>query len=141
MQCGGLSSDPREHELPAARLRWFLNKRDCLVVDLVGATERFDLLTLPKLFNLGDAKTLEGRTVTEALAHEAAAPIEPQAPIVAEEVDLFRDRAKLSWVAVGERWTLPTGRGFLMLEPYGGLWRVIVQVQGSQQPQVLGQGT
>src|SRR5207302_9708454 len=38
------------------------------------------------------------------------------------------------------RWTLPTGRGFLVLEPYGGLWRVIVQEQGAPERQVLGQG-
>jgi ATP-dependent helicase IRC3 len=119
--------------------RTFLNKRDCLVIDLVGATERFDLLTLPKLFGLGDANTLEGRTVTEALERQAAVT-KPEAPIVAEDVDLFRERATLSWVAVGERWTLPTGNGFLVLEPYAGTWRVLVQERGTQQRHVLGQG-
>jgi ATP-dependent helicase IRC3 len=123
--------------------RTFPNKSDCLVVDLVGATERFDLLTLPRLFGLGDAQGLEGRTVVEALERErpAAAPVAtPEVPLVAEEVDLFREREKLRWVAVGERWALTTGGGLLVVEPYAGAWRVVVQQRGSHQREVLGQG-
>ena len=52
--------------------RTFPNKRDCLIVDLVGATERHDLLTLPQLFGLGDATALEERTVSEALERQHA---------------------------------------------------------------------
>ena len=110
--------------------RTFPNKRDCLIIDLVGATERHDLLTLPQLFGLGDAEALEDRTVTEALEREhaaAAASATTEAPLVAEEVDLFRERAKLRWVAVDERWALTTGRGLLVVEPYAGAWRVVVQ--------------
>src|SRR6266511_1432753 len=67
---------------------------DCVIVALVGATERHDLLTLPQLFGLGDATALEDRTVTEALERDqaAAAPVPLAAPLVAEEVDLFRER-------------------------------------------------
>jgi ATP-dependent helicase IRC3 len=123
--------------------RTFPNKRDCLIVDLVGATERFDLLTLPKLFGLGNARWLEGRTVTEALERERAAAFSvstPQAPLVAEEVDLFREREKLRWVAVGERWALTTGSGLLVVEPYAGAWRVVVQERSTHERQVLAQG-
>src|SRR5207247_758884 len=66
--------------------RTFPNKSDCLIVDLVGATERHDLLTLPQLFGLGGAGALEDRTVTEALEreHAIAAPATQEAPLVAE---------------------------------------------------------
>jgi superfamily II DNA or RNA helicase len=122
--------------------RTFPNKRDCMIIDLVGATERFDLLTLPRLFGLGDAQALEGRTVVEALEHERMRPptTAPAAPLVAEEVDLFREREKLRWVAVGERWALTTGRGMLVVEPYAEAWRVVMQERGSHQREVLGQG-
>lgn len=122
--------------------RTFPNKRDCMIVDLVGATERFDLLTLPRLFGLGGAQALEGRTVVEALEHQRMRlpAAEPAAPLVAEEVDLFREREKLRWVAVGERWALTTGRGLLVVEPYAEAWRVVIQQRGSHQRQVLGQG-
>jgi ATP-dependent helicase IRC3 len=120
--------------------RTFPNKRDCLIVDLVGATERFDLLTLPRLFGLGDAKALEGRTVVEALERQrGAVAAAPSAPLVAEEVDLFREREKLRWITVGERWALTTGRGLLVVEPYAGAWRVIVHERDTGQRHVLGQ--
>jgi hypothetical protein len=122
--------------------RTFPNKRDCLIVDLVGATERHDLLTLPQLFGLGDATALEDRTVTEALERDraAAAPATPDAPLIAEEVDLFRERATLHWVEVGERWALTTGRGLLVVEPYAGAWRVVVQEPNTHERQVLAHG-
>jgi superfamily II DNA or RNA helicase len=122
--------------------RTFPNKRDCLIIDLVGATERHDLLTLPQLFGLGGAGALDDRTVTEALEREptAAATARLEAPLVAEEVDLFRERAKLRWVEVGERWALTTGRGLLVVEPYAGAWRVVVQEPGMRQRQVLAHG-
>src|SRR5262249_58208071 len=73
--------------------RTFPNKRNCLIIDLIGVTERHDLLTLPQLFGLGDATALEDRTVTEALERDqaAAAPATPEAPLIAEEADRFRD--------------------------------------------------
>ena len=47
-------------------LRTFPGKEDCLVIDVVGASERLDLQTLPRLFNLRDVPAPEV-TVTEAL--------------------------------------------------------------------------
>jgi superfamily II DNA or RNA helicase len=123
--------------------RTFPNKRDCLIVDLVGATERHDLLTLPQLFGLDDAGALQDRTVTEALKREhapAAASATTKAPLVAEEVELFRERARLRWVAVGERWALTTGRGLVVVEPYAGTWRVIVQERSTNRRRELAHG-
>src|SRR5262249_60774810 len=101
-------------------------------------------LHLPQLFGLGDATALEDRTVTEALEHEqavaVATPAGLEAPLVSEEVDLFRERAKLRWVAVGERWALTTGRGLLVVEPYADAWRVVVQEPGARQRRVLAHG-
>ena len=51
-------------------LRTFPGKQDCLVIDVVGATERLDLQTLPRLFNLRDVPAPEV-TVTEAFEREA----------------------------------------------------------------------
>ncbi len=51
-------------------LRTFPNKQDCLVIDVVGVTERLDLQTLPRLFNLRGVPAPEV-TVTEALEREA----------------------------------------------------------------------
>jgi ATP-dependent helicase IRC3 len=113
--------------------RTFPGKSDCLVVDLVGATERFDLLTLPRLFGLDEAHA-PTQTITEALACQTAVANHADALIVAEEVDLLRDRARLNWVAVGERWTLPIRYGgLLMLEPDAGAWRVVVRRNGRER--------
>jgi superfamily II DNA or RNA helicase len=122
--------------------RTYPNKRDCLIVDLVGASERHDLLTLPRLFGFGDTTALEERTVTEALEHEHAAadPATTEAPLVAEEIDLFRERARLRWVEVGASWAVTTGRGLLVVEPYADAWRVVAQEARTRQRQVLAHG-
>jgi len=121
--------------------RTFLNKRDCLIIDLVGVSERFDLLTLPKLFGLQSAATLEGRTVTEALERERTAEVPTHdAPVVAEEVDLFREREKLRWIEVGERFALTAGENLLVVEPYSGAWRVVVQERSTRERQIIGHG-
>jgi hypothetical protein len=53
-------------------LRTFPGKRDCLVIDVVGVSDRLDLQSLPRLFNLREPPGSH-TTVTEALERQAAA--------------------------------------------------------------------
>jgi superfamily II DNA or RNA helicase len=80
-------------------------KTDGLVLDVVGATNQFDLVTLPSLFSLRELR--DGEEVTAAIEREkeedehaaAAAAAEQmdlpdlaEGQVVAQEVDLFRRR-------------------------------------------------
>jgi superfamily II DNA or RNA helicase len=53
-------------QLVGRGLRPFPGKDDCLVIDVVGVTERLDLQTLPRLFGLRN-QTSVAETVTEAI--------------------------------------------------------------------------
>jgi ATP-dependent helicase IRC3 len=104
-------------------------KVDCLLVDLVGATTRHDLLTAaivlrlpePTLRDRGAAAAVEARRAEQAgrAAHGC---------LVAETVELFR-RRRLHWVAAGPgRFVLTIGSGMLVLEPTTEpRWRVLLQ--------------
>lgn len=68
------------------------DKRDLLVLDLVGATRRHDLITVADLFGV-EPQEIEHRTVTAALAaqrEEEERAVVEAARIVAREVDLLR---------------------------------------------------
>jgi superfamily II DNA or RNA helicase len=108
-------------------------KADCLVIDVVGATEMHDLVTVPSLFGIEHPEKVwngEG-TVTEVLLEQ----IERHAVegrLVAAEAQLFdKVRAgRFAWVAVhqvGEnrRYELDLARDGLMvmLELDNGSWR------------------
>lgn len=80
-------------------------KPNCLVMDLVGATERLDLTTLPRLFGLADEDESYGR-VDEALEEKGVAEVYGmredrlirEGRIQAQEIELFKGKTKLSWV-------------------------------------------
>ena len=55
-------------------LRTFPGKRDCLIIDVVGVTDRLDLQTMPRLFGLREQPDLEV-TVTDALERQHAEDI------------------------------------------------------------------
>jgi ATP-dependent helicase IRC3 len=110
--------------------RPYPGKRDCLIIDIVGATTRHDVVTLPMLLKLTPA-SLVGRTVGEVTAarqqfHARDAAVPATGRLVAIPVDLFR-RRRLHWVAVrGDCFVLPLGRGWVALEGREDRWDVAV---------------
>jgi ATP-dependent helicase IRC3 len=86
-----------------------LGKADCLVMDLVGNSERHDLMTVADLFGI-DPERLNGRRVTAALAERQQGHITRlDGELVAEEVDLFAGR-DLHW-SVGQDVYVLSGGG------------------------------
>ena len=121
-------------------LRPFPGKEDCLVIDVVGVSDRLDLQTLPRLFGL--RQTAAGETVIEAIdrqvrqdrarRHEAARPAQRkgEGPMRSREVQLLgrrrRRERKLSWLRHGPYWLLSIGQGGLLaLGPAGERWSVV----------------
>ena len=107
-------------------LRTFPGKRDCLIIDVVGVTDRLDLQTMPRLFGLRaqpDAQT----TVTEALDRQAAADratvaaaAQPaaQGPMRSQAVSVLgprqRGRGRLHWLRHERFWLLAAGNGTIV---------------------------
>jgi superfamily II DNA or RNA helicase len=142
-------------------LRTFPGKEDCLVIDLVGASERLDLQTLPRLFNLRDVPAPEV-TVTEALerarlekaeidrrraveqkADERAAAAGRETPdgeLRSRAVSMLaarrRTARRLRWLRHRECWLVSLGStGTLALVPDGSRWRVL-NLQGAKHDQL-----
>jgi superfamily II DNA or RNA helicase len=115
--------------------RTYPGKDDCLVIDLVGATHRHDLLTMPNLFGLGESGSDEltdgEQTVTDVLdeiADEQVVTAERErvlAELVAQRVDLF-NRRELHWIRLDDdnAWLLNSGSGYVALEPDDEKWTV-----------------
>jgi ATP-dependent helicase IRC3 len=104
--------------------RPYPGKRDCLILDLVGATTRHDLVTVASLLGMS-LSALMGRTLTEAVAAEAQAclPFIAAGTLVARPVDLFRHRP-LHWVQVSASlFVLSISAGWVALEATGARWR------------------
>jgi superfamily II DNA or RNA helicase len=86
-----------------SRLSPETGKTDCLVLDMVGAANRFDLCTLATLAGVREIR--DGETINQAVAREkkedeeaaAAAEMAPpelaEGDLVGEEIDLFAQRA------------------------------------------------
>lgn len=112
-------------------------KADCLILDVVGATTRHDLVTTPSLLGLpldaleaGDGD--RAATVTEAARRVAAeaAGLAEATRLEAERVALFT-RARFAWVQAGAGWALRLGdAGRVLLEPTGGERWAVVAVDG-----------
>lgn len=105
--------------------RNYPTKADCLVMDVVGVSTRFDLMTFAGLFDI-PPQTGEA-TLTEVVAHQAHAKEAKAAEgrLVAQRVDLFRKRP-LHWVLAGKgRFALSVGTGLVWLDSADGeLWSV-----------------
>lgn len=105
-------SQPLYVQMVGRGTRLHPGKEDCLILDLVGATDRLDLTTLPRLFGLGDADeerdAIAERGVAEVVAERQAAEVR-EGRITAAEVELFK-RQKLAWVKIDPgQWALSAG--------------------------------
>jgi superfamily II DNA or RNA helicase len=157
------NSQVRYSQVVGRGLRPFPGKEDCLVIDVVGVTERLDLQTLPRLFNLNKMPVADV-TVTEALereqlereeierrralerekAEERAAAAGHEKPSDGElrsrPVSMLAARRRaarrLRWLRHRECWLVSLGStGTLALVPDGSRWRVL-RLQGSKHDQL-----
>ncbi len=121
--------------------RTWPGKDDCLILDLVGSTNRHQLQTAASLFGLTPAE-LEDGTVSEAFAARRGAEAQQaiQGQLVAQTVELFQRRA-LHWVAAGpSRYALSIGAGLLILATQDlTRWRV-EHVDRERNRRVLAEG-
>ncbi|MDP9356705.1 MAG: DEAD/DEAH box helicase, partial [Chloroflexota bacterium] len=121
--------------------RPYPGKTGDLIIDVVGATTRHDLMTAPELFGL-PASSLKTKTVAAAIAERDAPPIPTAAggQLVSATVDLFRQRPA-NWIPTGTgRAVLPLGDGTLVLRPqFGDRWDVL-HVPREGTPMVLSAG-
>lgn len=106
--------------------RHYPGKTDGLIMDVVGVTNRFDLITFAGLFDI-EEKRLKGKSLRQALDEreveiaEAEAFKEHQGQLVARIIDLFGKRS-MHWVeAGGSRFAMSTFEGVVYLEPMVGL--------------------
>lgn len=108
-------------------MRPYPGKEDCLIIDIVGATTRHDLLTVPELFGL-PVSALKTKTVAEAISdlREEEERAAAHGRLVSATIDLFRQRPA-NWIPTKTgRFALPTGSGMLVLRPnFGDQWDVV----------------
>jgi len=121
-------------------LRPFPGKDDCLVIDVVGVSDRLDLQTLPRLFGLRESIRAE-ESVIEAIDRQtredqarphAGAPSghrKREGQMRSRDVQLLGRRGRereLSWLRHGPYWLLSIGHGALLaLAPAGERWSVV----------------
>ncbi len=128
------------------------DKADCLVLDVVGATDEHSLVTIPRLFGLDDqyARGLTdgtGSAVAQVDLQEAAMVAAGQ--LVAAEADLFRKMrgAGIAWVSLhqpGElrAYSRPLGFGSRpatvhLAERADGTWSASVHPANPREPTVI----
>lgn len=122
-------SRPLYQQMIGRGMRLYPGKDDLLVIDLVGVTERHDLVSFASLSGLPPA-LLDGRTLTEAIAEgERRAALIAPAPtgrVVARPVDLF-GRSALAWrPAAGGLFGLAAPEGLVAIVPTtDGHYRVL----------------
>jgi hypothetical protein len=111
-------------------------KDDCLIVDLVGATERQDLMTCNSLFGLPIREresVLEAEVRVRAEAEAAELAEAERAKLIAERVDLFRQRGRLRWAAA------PEGDLFVLgLGPEHGSIHLVRRPESPSRPEADG---
>lgn len=118
-------SQPLYVQMVGRGTRLYPGKPNCLIMDLVGATERLDLTTLPRLFGLGDQDEEWGRT-TDALEQRGVSELAGlredrlvrEGRITAQKVELFA-KQKLVWIETGRanEWALPAGADQVLVRP------------------------
>jgi ATP-dependent helicase IRC3 len=95
--------------------RLYPGKEDCLVLDLVGATARHDLMNLASLAGLPLDVLEKDESLAEAAERIEAERLDWQGRLVAKRVDLFR-RRPLYWMHDGDRFVLSLGNeGWIVL--------------------------
>lgn len=129
-------------------------KDDCLVLDLVGNSDRHELVTITSLFGLhpDDVKKGGGSIAAATDARDVRLEDEARASqtamrITSREVDLWASRlraAKLAWIETGDGgWTLgvgSAGRFVLVPEPDDPeSWRAL-KVAARRQPETVLEG-
>jgi superfamily II DNA or RNA helicase len=99
-------------------LRLYPGKQDCLILDVVGASDDLSIQSLPALFGLAslldDEDVIEGR---EREAKEAAEREEAEAQEQGTEHDdrrrrnaesiQFFGRGRMNWTTIDDKWTIP----------------------------------
>ncbi len=135
-------SRPLYIQMVGRGLRIWPGKEDCLILDVVGVTERHDLVTADTLFNV-DGKTLERDGLVTALAQRSQDErfLDVLGELVARPVELL-GRRKLHWVYTGSVYVVPTVDGRIVLRPNiydGSLWDVVRQRRGWFMDEVLGE--
>jgi hypothetical protein len=97
--------------------RLFPGKDDCLVLDLVGATSRHDLMNVASLAGLPLDFLQNGESLAEGAERVEAERLDWQGKLVAKRVDLFR-RRPLYWMHDGDNFVLSLGNdGWMVLSP------------------------
>jgi ATP-dependent helicase IRC3 len=99
--------------------RLYPGKADCLILDLVGATTRHDLMSVASLTGLPLDRLTQGQSVAEVIEAQEAEQKEQQlrGELVARRVELFRQRA-LHWLAANPFFVMPLGeQGWMVLTP------------------------
>lgn len=131
------------------------DKRDCLVLDVVGVTDQHSLVTIPSLFGLEDGDVAQragtGELAVSEAVHLQAARLVELGRISAREADLFRAvRAEgIAWVAVhkvgeaahyerslGDRWAPTVVMAVAKRGEHTGRWVAAVRT-----PDPSGHGT
>lgn len=91
--------------------RLWPNKADCLVMDMVGVTDRHDLITMPLLFGLASTAAqlaLGGEGgLLGALAREEQLKATWRE---STEIDLFSGHKRMTWIIENGVWSLSLGR-------------------------------
>lgn len=130
-------------------------KDDCLVLDLVGATTKHDLASLPELAGLPGDADLEGATLAQRAAQAAAGAGAPaqgvqqeledqQGQLLARVVDLF-GRKRMHWARArgrqGQLLALSAGDETVILVPTEGeRFDVLRAVRGERGATPLAEG-
>jgi ATP-dependent helicase IRC3 len=127
-------------------LRLFPGKPDCLVLDMVGATDSVRLVTVPNLFGLPTSYDQREGTVLQAVRQQQQEQQpRPQRLLETEaiSVDVFTQR-KFQWVKTtskdgSERFVLPAGDGMVVILPIGdGLYSVVHEKRSKEVVSIAG---
>jgi ATP-dependent helicase IRC3 len=119
-------SSPLYRQMIGRGLRRYPGKITCLILDVVGASTRHDLITTATLLGLDLKGTVQTSVIAAVEEREAAeAEVALAGKLVAQRVDLFRT-APFGWITVSPlRFVLPMGQaGDIHLLERAGNWAV-----------------